>query len=169
MIRNPGLGAVELELLKFVSDHHPVTVREAADQFARTQGQARTTVATMLERLREKGYLVREKRGSVYRYAPAESKLRLLRRLVGDFVDRVLGGKLEPFVAYLSDRVDLDDDERAQLEGLVERLDEREEPDAAPTRRSAANRAADRRTPDARAADARAATAGRPARGKERR
>ena len=41
--RDP-LGHLELDVLQYVSDHHPISVREVATHFAETSGQARTTV-----------------------------------------------------------------------------------------------------------------------------
>jgi predicted transcriptional regulator len=38
------------------------------------------------------------------------------------FVDRTLGGSIAPFVAYLAERERLSEDERAELEALLERL-----------------------------------------------
>ena len=41
------------------------SVAQAAQYFGATQGLARTTILSVMERLREKGYLVREKRDGV--------------------------------------------------------------------------------------------------------
>ena len=57
----PGLGEQELALLRFVTDRAPVTVRAALAQFGEPRGLARTTVLTVMERLRTKGYLRRQK------------------------------------------------------------------------------------------------------------
>ena len=53
------LGDQELDLLRYVTEHSPITVREAAESYGRDRGLARTTVLTMMERLRSKGYLTR--------------------------------------------------------------------------------------------------------------
>ncbi len=55
------LGRLELEVLQYIADHHPISVREVAAHFAETSGQARTTLLTVMERLRAKGYLKRRK------------------------------------------------------------------------------------------------------------
>jgi predicted transcriptional regulator len=121
------LGHLELDVLQYVADHHPVTVREVATHFAETSGQARTTLLTVMERLRAKGYLKRRKSAGVHRYTPTVRKAELLERLVGDFVDGVLGGAVSPFVAYLSRSRHLSREESGKLAELLKRIESREE------------------------------------------
>jgi predicted transcriptional regulator len=125
------LGHLELDVLRYIADHHPITVREVANHFAETSGQARTTLLTVMERLRSKGYLTRRKSSGVHRYSPTVSKKELLHQIVGDFVEDVLGGSLSPFVAYLTQSSVLSREEVRRLEGLIKRmesLEERSEP-----------------------------------------
>lgn len=117
------LGRLERDVLQHLADHHPATVREVAAHFAATTGQARTTVLTVMERLREKGYLKRRKAAGVHRYTPTISKADLLHQLVGGFVDEVLDGEVSPFVAYLTRSSLLNDDEVRKLEALLSRLE----------------------------------------------
>lgn len=119
------LGRLELDVLQYIADHHPITVREVAAHFAATSGQARTTVLTVMERLRDKGYLKRRKASGVHRYSPTISKTDLFDRLVSGFVDEVLGGEVSPFVAYLTRSSLLSDDEVHKLEQLLQRLESR--------------------------------------------
>lgn len=119
----PSLGEQELELLNFVTDHSPVTVREMVDQFGEPRGLARTTILTMMERLRKKSYLSRENRHGVFVYTPCIQKQDLLRRLTRSFAQKVLGGSLEPLVAYLSEEVEVSDDQLKELQHLVDVLE----------------------------------------------
>jgi predicted transcriptional regulator len=123
--RDP-LGHLELDVLQYIADHHPITVREVANRFAETTGQARTTLLTVMERLRAKGYLTRRKSRGVHRYSPTVSKTELLHQMVGNFVEDVLGGSISPFVAYLTRSSLLSDDEVRRLEGLLKRIESRE-------------------------------------------
>jgi BlaI family penicillinase repressor len=123
-----GIGRVELEILQYIQEHHPISVREVASHLAETKGHTRTTALNIMERLREKGYLVREKSGSVYRYSPSQPRPQFLRGLVHDFVDRVLGGSLEPFVAYLSHDADLSDEQLQRLRRILDEMDAEKAP-----------------------------------------
>jgi predicted transcriptional regulator len=119
------LGDQELEVLRFVSDRSPVTVGEVAREWGEPRGLARTTILTMMERLRKKNFLIREprERESTFEYRPAVQKADLMRSLVADFVERTLGGSLTPFVAYLNDARSLSPRERDELRRLVEEMD----------------------------------------------
>jgi BlaI family penicillinase repressor len=123
------LGHLELGVLQYIADHHPITVREVATHFASTSGQARTTLLTVMERLRAKGYLKRRKSRGLHRYTPTLAKAELLHRMVGDFVDEVLGGSVSPFVAYLTRSSHLNDDEVRKLAQLLKRIESREQGD----------------------------------------
>jgi len=124
------LGEAELEVLRFVSDRDGTTVREAAEHFGASRGLARTTVLTMMERLRKKGFLTREDADGGFRYRPSQSKATVLRGLVGDFVERSLGGSLQPFVAYLAEKRGVTADELAELRSLVDELERRDDGEA---------------------------------------
>jgi predicted transcriptional regulator len=131
MPRRPAsIGRAELEILRYVADHHPATVREVADHAAEAKGLARTTVLTVMERLRKKGCLTRKKVGTVYRYSPKLPKRELLQNLTRDFVERVLEGSVSPFMAYLAETGNLSDEELTKLKELIDELDARRKADS---------------------------------------
>jgi len=127
MARRPGIGEAEMEILRYVAEHHPVTVRDVAEYVAATKGHTRTTALNAMERLRKKGYLTREKAEGVYRYRPAMPRPQMLRGLVRDFVQQMLGGSIEPFMAYLAQDARLTETEVEELRRLVSDLESREE------------------------------------------
>lgn len=120
-----SVGDQELVLLRFVAERGGTTVGEAAEQLGRERGLARSTVLTMMERLRRKGHLRRRRVDGVYRYTSPASQGEVLRGVVEGFVERTLGGSITPVVAYLAESAHLSDDELAELEAIVERLAER--------------------------------------------
>ncbi len=118
-----AFGSTEIDVLRYIGDHHPISVGEAAEYFAQTTGQARTTILTIMENLRRKGHLTRRRIGGVYRYSPKVAKHELLQGLVKDFVDKTLGGSVSPFVAYLSEGGPISDDDLDTLKRLVHDLE----------------------------------------------
>jgi predicted transcriptional regulator len=124
MPKAQNIGRGELEILQFVQEHHPVTVREVADHFAETKGHVRTTILNVMERLRKKGYLTRHKNEGMYRYAPRQKKTEFVQRMVRDFVDKALEGSVSPFVAYLANKPKISDEELNELKQLVRNLDQ---------------------------------------------
>jgi BlaI family penicillinase repressor len=123
MPARPTIGQAELEILRYIQDHHPVTVRQVADHVFETRGHVRTTVLNVMARLVRKRHLVRRKRDGVYVYAPRVPAGQLLRTLVSDFVDKALGGSPSPFVAYLAEDARLSPDDVRQLQRLVKQLE----------------------------------------------
>lgn len=117
-----SIGDRELALLHFVSARGRSTVAQAVDGFGTPLGLARSTVLTMMERLRRKGHLTRRQIEGVYHYQPRTAPGTAVRQAVERFVARTLGGSVTPFVAYLAERERLSDDEVAELERLLERL-----------------------------------------------
>jgi predicted transcriptional regulator len=127
MHRRP-LGAQELEVLRFIAEHAPISVGEVAEQYGLPRGLARTTILTMMERLRRKGYLTRKRAERAYRYSPGIAQSDVLRGLVRDFVEKTLAGSVTPFVAYLAEAKGLSAEELAELRRLVEAMEEARRP-----------------------------------------
>ncbi len=122
-----SLGDQQLEVLRYVTEFAPITVGEVAKAFGASHGLARTTILTVMERLRDKGYLVRRKAGAIYEYMPRLEQHDLMKGLVSDFVQRSLGGSLTPFVAYLAETGKLSTQEISELRKMVENLERQEE------------------------------------------
>jgi predicted transcriptional regulator len=83
---------------------------------------ARTTVLTVLERLRKKGYLTRVRQEGVFHYSPQVPPGEVLQGLVRQFIEKTLAGSVSPLVAYLARVKRLSDEELADLQRLVEEL-----------------------------------------------
>ncbi|WP_049620601.1 BlaI/MecI/CopY family transcriptional regulator [Frateuria defendens] len=118
----PSIGDQELALLHYLAEHEPASVGEVAADFGEARGIARSTVLTMMERLRAKGYLKRRQLKGVYRYSTATGPGEAMRRAVGSFVEKTLSGSVSPFVAWMAERGKVSDEELAELESLVARL-----------------------------------------------
>ena len=122
-----NLGKAEMDVLRYVAEQSPVTVREAAEFLAETKGQVRTTVLNSMERLRQKGFLRRKKVGGVFQYEPTESRGRLFQRLLKDFVQAAFGGSTEPMVSYFAEHGKMTNDELRMLQAVAKRLESRKE------------------------------------------
>ena len=121
-MRESTIGEQELTLLRHIADRGAVSVGEAAEEFGASHGLARSTVLTMMERLRKKGYLSRRLQDGVYRYRARKSSAELMKGAVRRFIERNLGGSVSPFLAYLSESGEISQSEMRQLEEIVARL-----------------------------------------------
>ena len=122
MSQHSPTGSQELAILRYVAEHGPVAVGRVAEAFAAEQGLARSTVLTMMERLRKKGHLTRRKSGGVYLYRSALDGPGVMSRAVGQFIDRALRGSVSPIAAYLTERGEVSVDELKELERAVRAL-----------------------------------------------
>ncbi len=101
----PSLGELEAQVLRLVWREQPCTERRVTELVQTDRPVGRTTVLKTIQRLEEKGLLVREAgpgRGPI-RYRAAVEERRVLPALVRRFVERVLGGSDAPLAAYLSE------------------------------------------------------------------
>jgi len=119
------IGDQELALLQYIAGHNNASVGEVATGYGEPRGLARSTVLTMMERLRGKSYLRRRQVQGVYRYSPATGPGEVMRSAVGQFVEKTLSGSVSPFVAWMSERGQVSDSELAELEALVVQLQTR--------------------------------------------
>lgn len=126
MKQQEPIGHVQLEILQYIADHHPISVGKVAEHFAETQGKARTTILTVMEKLREKGYLSRKKISRVYQYSPKVPKNEVMVNVVQRFVEESLGGSVSPFIAYLAKSGKLTKSELSKLEQLARELDKQD-------------------------------------------
>ncbi|HXO27752.1 MAG TPA: BlaI/MecI/CopY family transcriptional regulator [Thermoanaerobaculia bacterium] len=129
MVTAKSIGDQELALLRYVAEQGPVTVAQAVEGFGADRGLARSTVLTMMDRLRAKGHLERRRVGGVFQYSSPRSSGELLRGAVHSFVEKTLDGSLSPFVSYLVESAEVSDQELAELERLIAKLhSQRQEP-----------------------------------------
>jgi predicted transcriptional regulator len=121
-MRKPTIGDQELALLHHIDECGHASVGEVAIGYGEPRGLARSTVLTMMERLRGKGYLKRRQVKGMYRYSTATGPGEAMRSAVGSFVEKTLSGSVSPFVAWMSEHAEVSDTELAQLEALVTQL-----------------------------------------------
>ncbi|MBB6368661.1 putative transcriptional regulator [Xanthomonas sacchari] len=121
-MRRKSIGDQELALLQYIAEHGDASVGEVAAGFGEARGLARSTVLTMMGRLRAKAYLRRRQVQGVYRYAATSGQDDVVRSAVGSFVEKTLQGSVSPFVAWMSQRAEVSDTELAELEALVAKL-----------------------------------------------
>jgi predicted transcriptional regulator len=124
-MRGKTIGDQELALLQYVAEQQGASVGEVAAGFGEERGLARSTVLTMMERLRGKAYLRREQVEGVYRYSATGEQDSVVQGAVASFVEKTLQGSVSPFVAFMSHKAEVSDRELAELEALVAQLQSR--------------------------------------------
>jgi predicted transcriptional regulator len=109
----------EFEVMDALWDRGEATVKEILAAVGSGRKLAYTTVATLLNRLREKGYVEAEERNFAYVYKPLVPREQVVRRKLDDMVARVLGGSMGPLAAYIAEKRNLTAEQIKMLEEMV--------------------------------------------------
>ena len=120
----PEPTRAEWAVMKKIWDLKKSTVREVFEQIGEEQGWAYNTIRTMMDRLRDKGYLSVKKVGNTHVYQPAVSRRKVTGEAINRFVDRVLGGAAGPMFSYLIQDERLSDEEIEEIKALLRRRGE---------------------------------------------
>lgn len=119
----PKVSRAEMDVLRQVMEHEPVSVRALADILHESKGLALTTVQTLMNRLVAKGYLRREQESGIWQYKLNVPRSDLELSIVDDFIESALGGSLSPLAAYLNERGNLSAEEAEKLNELIARIE----------------------------------------------
>src|SRR5690348_5911609 len=114
--RHPRPTPAELEVLKLLWQHGPLTVRETLEHLpsgpttladeagnASETPRAYTSVMSLMNVMAEKGQLTRTLEGRAYRYAPADEPSEVRSDFLRDVWSRVFGESTESLALHLLD------------------------------------------------------------------
>ena len=116
---SPAMSSAETEILRLVWQLEPVTVQEICDAISETRAVKYATVQTLLRRLEKKGYVRHELKGKAHLFSAAIKRDEVVKRTVGDFVERLFGGDPLPLMLHLADQADLNPAEIERLKNLI--------------------------------------------------
>ena len=116
----PALSPAETEILRLVWQLQRATVQEVSAHLPATRKIAYATVQTLLRRLEKKGYLKHDLEGKAHVFYPSVERDHVIRRSVGDFLDRLFGGDAIPLMHYLAAHGKISTEDIEELKKLVE-------------------------------------------------
>ena len=118
------LGAAELEVLKALWDLGAAPVREVMNHLHQSGRRlAYTTVLTVLTRLEQKGFVRADKSGVAYVYKPKVSRAKIARSRLRSLIEQLYDGSAGPLVLQLMRQERFSEDEIAELQKLIDGLD----------------------------------------------
>ena len=126
MKRMRDLPQAEFEVMDVLWKKGEATIRQVHSVLSTRRKLAYTTVATLLTRLRDKGYVEARERNFAYVFRPLVEREQVVRRKLDDFINRVLGGDVAPLAAYLVDSRKLTPEQIEALEEIVRCPSEKE-------------------------------------------
>jgi predicted transcriptional regulator len=116
----PALSPSETEILRLVWQLGQATVQDVCDKLPSKRKIAYATVQTLLRRLENKGYLKHDVRGKAHVFSAAVKKEHVVKRSVGDFLDRLFGGDPIPLMQYLAEHGQISADDIERLKKLAD-------------------------------------------------
>lgn len=117
----PALSPSETEILRLVWQLDQATVQEVCDKLPTKRKIAYATVQTLLRRLENKGYLKHDVRGKAHVFFAAAKKEHVVKRSVGDFLDRLFGGDPIPLMQYLAEHGKISAEDIERLKQLADK------------------------------------------------
>ena len=117
----PALSPSETEILRFLWQLNKATVQEVCDKLPNKRKIAYATVQTLLRRLEKKGYVKHRIRGKAHVFSPAVQREAVIKRSVGDFLQRLFGGDPVPLMQYLAQHGKINSDDIEKLKQLVDK------------------------------------------------
>ncbi len=124
MKKIPSLGEQEMEILRYIGEHSKTSVKDVAAHFEKEKGLARTTVLTVMERLRKKGFLSRSQIDGIFKYSAKIETAEVMTSKVSDFIEKTLGGSISPLFNYFLSSSKLSKEEISKLKELAAKLEE---------------------------------------------
>ncbi len=119
--KRPATSPAETEVLRLVWESKKATVQQVYDGLPATRKITYVTVATLLRRLEEKGYVKHRVHGKAFVYTPAVKKEDVINRTIGDLVQRLFGGNPVPLMQHLALHSEISDDDIEKLRDLAKK------------------------------------------------
>lgn len=119
--KRPAMSPAETEALRLVWEFEKATVQQVYDALPANRKVTYVTVATLLRRLEEKGYLKHRTQGKAFLYMPAVKKEEVITRTIGDLVQRLFGGNPVPLMQHLALHSEISDEDIEKLRELAKK------------------------------------------------
>jgi BlaI family penicillinase repressor len=117
----PALSPSETEILRLVWQLNKATVQDVCGKLPAKRKIAYATVQTLLRRLEKKGYVKHSIQGKAHVFFAAVKSEKVIKRSVGDFLDRLFGGNPIPLMQYLAEHGKISADDIKKLKRLTDK------------------------------------------------
>ena len=117
----PALSRAETEILRIVWELDKATVQRVCEKLPAKRKITYATVQTLLRRLEKKGYLKHAVSGKAHVFSAAVKRDRVVKKSVGDFLDRLFGGDPVPLMQHLAEHGRISPDDIERLKRLTDK------------------------------------------------
>ncbi len=114
------LSRAQREVMEIIWDKGEIGVLEVTEILNQDRAVARNTVRTLMDRMREKGWLTHRAVGRAYLYSAVVPREESLGQRVMEMVDKACGGDPEKLMMALLNYRGLSDDEAARIRQMLD-------------------------------------------------
>ena len=123
-MKNISIGDAELEIMKVIwKAKEPITSLDIGKE-VENKGWKKTTIATFLTRLVEKGALSAEKQGKLYYYTPLITEKEYRKSQTKNLIKTLYNGSVRDFAVSFFEEQKLSDDDIKELRAIFEDKEE---------------------------------------------
>ena len=115
----------ELELLRVLWEHGPLTVREVHESLAKDKSTGYTTTLKILQKMTDKGLVRRDESQRSHVYRPVMKAEQTQRQLVRDLLQKAFGGSPGQLVMQALSEKSATPEELSEIRRLLDRLESR--------------------------------------------
>ncbi len=119
MAVNRDMSRAEFEIMDVLWRRERATVREVHEELQAKRKLSYSTVATLLGRLKGKGYVEAKEKNFAYQFRPKVKREQVISRKLNELVDRILGGDVAPLTAYIAQNRNLTPEQLKTLEEIA--------------------------------------------------
>jgi predicted transcriptional regulator len=105
-MKSTSLGELEQQIMDIVWEQKHCSARDVLTKLKQEKKLAYTTVATILQRLFDKGLLIRKEDKSGYIYSPKLSKAKYSKNIVQSFLKNFINSFGDTAIASFADSID---------------------------------------------------------------
>ena len=123
-VKNISIGDAELEIMKVIwKAKEPITSLDIGKE-VENKGWKKTTIATFLTRLVEKGALSADKQGKLYYYTPLITEKEYRKSQTKNLIKTLYNGSVRDFAVSFFEEQKLSDDDIKELKSIFEDKEE---------------------------------------------
>jgi BlaI family penicillinase repressor len=127
MSESHRLGDLQLAIMRLLWQRGEATVAQVHEALQPARQLALTTIATMLRKMEDKGVVRHRADGRQFIYRPTVTQRDVHRSMIGDLIDRLFDGDARALLSHLVTEGEIDPDELAELQAIIEREQHRRE------------------------------------------
>lgn len=119
-MKNISIGDAELEIMKVIwKAKGPVTSLDIGKE-VEDKGWKKTTIATFLARLSEKGAILGEKQGKLYYYTPLISQKEYRKSQIKNLITNLYNGSVRDFAVSFFEEQKLSEEDIEELRAIFD-------------------------------------------------